>query len=226
MLSLGRKNAIFCLSWTLTWTNSRCWWILICAWINASKCQFNFCFTIQPLIVMSYFRMWGAYTWLGGRAGGLQGVQSGSGLLSLCSGTMPEGSRWPSKVTQLLTGPVESWELLTERQTGRQTHTPQTPIWLSGEAQSWVHALPGLRAKWTGTRWNLYGVFWPYLSHLCGWIFLFLRHFILTGILRVPYGEGSRACFGMQAKQGGNPSPGSHWLRYVSELFWASVLPL
>lgn len=171
MLSLGRKNAIFCLSWTLTWTNSRCWWILICAWINASKCQFNFCFTIQPLIVMSYFRMWGAYTWLGGRAGGLQGVQSGSGLLSLCSGTMPEGSRWPSKVTQLLTGPVESWELLTERQTGGQTHTPQTPIWLPGEAQSWVHALPGLRAKCTGTRWNLYGVFWPYLRPVAGFSF-------------------------------------------------------
>lgn len=42
----------------------------------------------------------------------------------------------------------------------------------------------------------------------------------------VPYGEGNRACFGKQAKQRGNPSPGSHWLRYTSELFWASVLPL
>ena len=36
-----------------------------------------FCFTIQLLIVMSSFRMWGAYTWLGGGAGGLPGADQG-----------------------------------------------------------------------------------------------------------------------------------------------------
>lgn len=69
---------------------------------------------------MSYFRMWGAFAWLGGRAGGRQGLEPGP----WGHGMILVEPKWPPKATQLYTGLVESWQLLKER--GEHTH--QTAI--------------------------------------------------------------------------------------------------
>ena len=77
--------------------------------MNASKCQFNFCFTIQLLIVMSYLRMWSrAHTWLGAGAGVSRERSLGPRAFISVTGHAGE-PRWPLKATQLCAGPMESW---------------------------------------------------------------------------------------------------------------------
>lgn len=41
------------------------------------------------------------------------------------NGTIPVAPRWPPKVTQLSTGPVERWQFLEERERDRQTYIKQ-----------------------------------------------------------------------------------------------------
>ena len=99
---------------------------------------------------MSYFRMWGAYTWVG--VGLEVSWEPGQvlGLLSLCSGTIPEGSGWPLEDTQQLTGPVESWQLLKDTHTHTHTHTHTPDSHLTLRRGGVAECLPKLGSELSG----------------------------------------------------------------------------
>lgn len=150
---------------------------------------------------MSYFSMWGAYTWFGGQ--GSRSPRGGAGCSG--NGTIPVAPRWTLKVTQLSTGPVERWQLLEERERERdgQTYIKQPFDLRAGQRQS---ECPRRSLRGTGS-WGTLA--WP--------PFVTRPQSILLLAFQVPekfpchlcpysstQGERETACFWI------SPSPGSH----------------